>query len=88
MRILREDETSFELAYTQQADTGRYEIFLRTSTQPRRSIQCSGSRCSVSALQVEISYTVWLGTCSGAHPVRCIAHAKPLVISTKPIGNS
>ncbi len=82
MRVIRKDKISVTLGYNRDPGAGRYEIYLLNPNSKRRAAPCNIDECSFTDMQPGTTYTIWLGTCSGRNPVRCVGRAKPLVVTS------
>ncbi len=86
LSIMERGKTRTELGYSQIPSSLTDEVYVMNLSMNRRSIQCGERKCVIHDLKPGTSYTAWLLSCTGAHPVQCNARAKPLDISTLPDG--
>ncbi len=78
--------TSSELAvrFTPTQPSDRYELLARGPIAGRASARCANSECRLRGLLPFSNFSLWLVTCSGSNPKRCLLQAPPIETSTLP----
>ncbi len=79
-------ETSISVSYTPEAGVIGSQMVARNAKVGRFLGTCDTRTCTVSGLSAGFIYDIWVRTCSGSGPKRCILRAAPARMVTYPRG--
>ncbi len=81
-------ETSITVSYTAEAGVTGSQMVARSGKVGRFFGACDAARgtCIVTGLSPGYNFEIWVRTCSGSGPVRCILRALPTQMATYPKG--
>ncbi len=84
----RHTETAITVSYNPEAGVSGSRIVARNGKVGRFLGHCDAAlgTCTVSGLSAGFTYDIWVRTCSGSGPVRCILRAVPAQMVTYPRG--
>ncbi len=80
-------ETSITVTYTPEAGVTSSQIVARNGKLGRFFGTCDTRACTVSGISSGFIFDIWVRTCSGSGPTRCVLRAKPAQMTTYPSGN-
>ncbi len=84
----RQTETLISVSYTPDAGVTGSQMVARSRKVGRFVGTCDvrSHTCAVSGLSAGIMYDIWVRTCSGSGPTRCVLRAMPAQMITYPKG--
>ncbi len=84
MTLITQSSSELAVRFTATQPSDRYELVARGPSAGRASVRCASSECRLRGLRPFSNFTLWLVTCSGSNPKRCLLQAPPLETSTLP----
>ncbi len=84
MTLIRQTSNELAIRFSPTQPSDRYELVARNPLTGRARARCANSECRLSGLRPFSNYTLWLVTCSGSNPKRCMLQAPPMETSTLP----
>ncbi len=84
----RQTETLISVSYTPEAGVTGSQMVARSGKVGRFLGRCDAAIhiCAVTGLSAGIMYDIWVRTCSGSGPTRCVLRAMPTQLVTYPNG--
>ncbi len=81
-------ETSITVSYTAETGVTGSQMVARNGKLGRFFGTCDAGRstCTVSGLSAGFTFEIWVRTCSGSRPARCVLRAMPTQMVTYPKG--
>ncbi len=84
----RQTETSITVSYTAEVGVTGSQMVARNGKVGRFFGTCDTTRgtCTVSGLSAGFSFEIWVRTCTGSGPARCVLRATAAIMVTYPKG--